>query len=135
MSSSSSNTKRTTPIPKLELLVGMFGLLLVLAAVGVLIFEATQGDQSPPDIELTVSGIFAGKNQFLVKVTAENQGGLPAARVMVHAELVENGQVIEDSETELDYLPPHSTREAGVFFSRDPRQGEVRLIAKGFDEL
>ena len=32
----------------------------------------------------------------------------------------------------MDYLPPGSEREGGLFFSRDPRRHEVRLRAKGY---
>jgi len=120
-------------IPLPEWIVGAIGLLVVVLAVGVLVYEAVGGDKTPPDVKLRVQSIAALRNGFLVKVEAENEGGKPAARVPVQAELVQAGQVSETAEVQLEYLPAHSSREAGVFFTQDPRQGEVRLRALGYE--
>ena len=40
--------------------------------------------------------------------------------------------VKEASEVTLDYLPPRSDREGGLFFAHDPRAGDLQLRAKGF---
>ena len=109
-------------------------MLLVAAVVAVLVFEAVSGDKSPPDVKLAVQTIVPLRNGHLVKVRAENEGGQPAARVAIVAELVQDAQVIETGETQFEYLPAHSTREAGVFFTRDPRRGELRLRARGYEE-
>lgn len=139
MSASSDSTSRAkkshaSEIPRVEWIVGGIGLLIVALAIGVLLHEAVAGDKSPPDVKLTVQAIEPLQNGFLVKVRAENEGGEPAARVAVKAELIEDAQVAEESETQFEYLPPHSSRDAGVFFTRDPRQGEVRLKALGYEE-
>ena len=34
----------------------------------------------------------------------------------------------------LDYLPPHSKRRGGLFFTRDPRQFELQARAFGYEE-
>lgn len=118
----------------MEWIVSLLGLAIVALAVTLLVYEAVAGDKSPPDVKLTVQEITQLKNGFLVKVRAFNEGGEPAARVAVKAELVEDAQVAEESETQFEYLPPHSSRDAGVFFKSDPRQGEVRLQALGYEE-
>lgn len=138
MSSSSQRKTRSgmnssSEIPTLEWVVGALGLLIVLAAVGVLIFEATVGDNSPPDVKLTVQSIVERPHGFLVKIRAENIGGEPAASVGISAELMEKEAVLETSSLEFDYLPAHSTRDAGIFFQRDPRDKQIRLQARGYE--
>jgi uncharacterized protein (TIGR02588 family) len=114
--------------------IGALGLAIVTAVLGVLIYEAVAGDKSPPEVRLTVQSIAAIQDGFLVKVRAENIGGEPAARVSIMAEVWEQSKVVESSETQFEHLPPHSFREAGVFFQRDPRPNEIRLRALGYEE-
>lgn len=133
-SNSADKKSHASEIPRLEWIVSLLGLALVVLAVTLLLYEAVAGDKSPPDIKLTVQAITPLKNGFLVKVRAFNEGGEPAARIAVKAELLEDAQVAEESETQFEYLPPHSSRDAGVFFKNDPLQGEVRLQALGYEE-
>jgi uncharacterized protein (TIGR02588 family) len=128
-------SKKDAPdIPPLEWVIGALGLAIVSAVLGVLIYEAVAGDKSPPEVRLTVQSIAAIQDGFLVKVRAENIGGEPAARVSITAEVWEQSKVVESSETQFEHLPPHSFREAGVFFQRDPRSNEIRLRALGYEE-
>jgi uncharacterized protein (TIGR02588 family) len=131
---SRASQSASADIPLLEWVLGALGLAIVMAVVGVLIYEAVAGDQSPPDVKLTVQSITPLQNGFLVKVRAENIGGEPAARVPITAEVWAQSKVLESSETQFEHLPPHSFREAGVFFQRDPRPNEIRLRALGYEE-
>ncbi|MDB6151354.1 MAG: hypothetical protein JWQ44_2802 [Chthoniobacter sp.] len=138
---SASSDSKTHPkkshmaeIPRMEWIISAVGLAIVVLAISVLIYEAVAGDKSPPDVKLTVETISPLRNGFLVKIRAENEGGEPAARVQVKAELLEEDKVLEESDTQFEYLPPHSSRDAGVFFTTDPNHGEVRLRAHGYEE-
>lgn len=133
-SNSGKKKSHAAEIPGVEWVFGGVGLLIVALAISVLLYEALAGDRSPPDVKLTVRAIEPIRNGFLVKVRAENEGGEPAARVAVKAELMQGAEVAEESETQFEYLPPHSFRDAGVFFTRDPREGQVRLKASGYEE-
>lgn len=130
----SFNKGAAADIPLLEWVIGVLGLAIVTTVVGVLIYEAVAGDKSPPEVKLTVQSIAPSKNGFLVKVRAENTGGEPAARVSIAAEVWEQTRILESSATQFEHLPPHSSREAGVFFQRDPRPNEIRLRALGYEE-
>ena len=121
-------------IPLLEWVIASGGLAIVIAVVGVLIYEAVAGDRSPPDVKLTVQFVAPLQNGFLVKIHAENIGAESAERVSVTTEVWEESKVVQSSETPLDHLPPHSFREAGVFFQRGPRPSEIRLRALGYEE-
>lgn len=131
-----SQPKKKAPsdIPLLEWVVGGLGLLIVTAVVSVLVYEAVAGDHSPPDVKLTVQSIAPLQNGFVVKIRAKNLGGEPAAQVSITAEVRDGSKVVESSETQFAHLPPHSHREAGVFFQADPRHHEIRLRASGYEE-
>jgi len=108
--------------------------MVVMSAIGVLIYEEVAGNKSPPDVKLSVEAITPLRNGYLVKVRAANEGGEPAARVPITVELRSEGEEVETREIQFEYLPAHSIRDAGVFFSADPRQGELRLEASGYEE-
>lgn len=131
-----SNGKKShvTDTPLAEWIVGAFGLMIVAAAIGILVYESAVGDKSPPDVKLTVQTIARQRNGYLVRLRANNEGGQPAARVTIKVELMDKEQVLEESETQLDYLPAHSIREAGVFFTREPRPADLRLRAVGYEK-
>jgi uncharacterized protein (TIGR02588 family) len=59
-------------------------------------------------------------------------GGQAAAEVLVEGELAGEAGPHETSEATIDYLPPDSEREGGLFFGRDPSRHELRLRAKGY---
>ena len=114
--------------------LGFLGLALTLGSVGFLLYEAAAGDNSPPDVSVRVEAVVPNRNGFLVRLRAVNEGGSTAAGLTVVGELVSGGQSVETSDTVIEYLPPHSEREAGLFFTRDPRGHELRLRAKGYEK-
>ncbi len=65
---------------------------------------------------------------------AVNNGGSTAEGLTIEGDLRNANAVVETSSTTLEYLPAHSTGEGGLFFSSDPRQHELRLRAKGYEE-
>ena len=130
----SSKNSAAPAIPLLEWAIAVAGLGIVIAVVCVLVYEAVAGDKSPPDVQLAVTSISPLKNGFLVKVRAENIGGEPATRVQITAELRDHSELLESSETQFEHLPPHSFREAGVFFQRDPRPYAIHLRALGYED-
>jgi uncharacterized protein (TIGR02588 family) len=53
----------------------------------------------------------------------------------VEGELRKGEEQIELSHTEIDYAPAHAEKRGGLFFSQDPRQGDLRVRALGYEEL
>jgi len=119
-------------IPPLEWLVAGIGALLVAGTIGYLVYQALWRDQTPPDVRLVALRVLALEHNHLVEFRAVNQGGEPAAQLLVEGELVGAEGPVESAEATLDYLPPGSHRDGGLFFSRDPREFELRLRAKGY---
>lgn len=120
--------------PLLEWIAGAVGLTLVLLTLGVIGHEALMGDSSPPSIAVAAREVHAVKGGWLLEIDVINEGGSPAAGVAVEGELAAAGQPPETAEATFDYVPDHSRRRGGLFFSHDPRTGPLTLRAKGFTE-
>lgn len=120
--------------PLLEWIAGAIGLALVLLTGGVIGQEALFGDPSPPAITVAAGQIHAVKGGWLVEIEAVNEGGSPAAQVAVEGELTLPGQPAQTAEASFDYVPDHSRRPGGLFFTHDPRTGQLTLRAKGYTE-
>lgn len=114
--------------------LGLLGFALSFGSVAFLLYEAAAGDASPPDVSVRVEAVAQNRNGYLVRFRAVNEGGSTAAGLTVEGELVSGGQVAETSDTVVEYLPPHSEREGGLFFTRDPRAHELRRRAKGYEK-
>lgn len=120
--------------PLVEWIAGALGLVLVLLTLGVIGHEALFGDPSPPSITVEAREVHAVKGGWLLEVEAINEGGSPAAGVAVEGELALAGRDPETAETTFDYVPDHSRRRGGLFFTQDPRTAPLTLRAKGFTE-
>ena len=114
--------------------IAVLGLVLVLGSIVFMLYEAVAGDTSPPDVTVHVDSIVPTRNGFLVKFRVVNDGGSTAEGLTVEGELRKGAEPLETSDTTIEYVPSHSEREGGLFFTFDPRQHEVRLRAKGYEK-
>jgi uncharacterized protein (TIGR02588 family) len=119
-------------IPTLEWIVGGAGALMVAALVGYLVFSALGRDETPPDVRFRVLETRQVGEVFLVRFEAKNEGSLAAAALTVEGKLEGYDGRVETGEATIDYLPPQSTREAGLVFRSNPALGHLTLTAKGF---
>jgi uncharacterized protein (TIGR02588 family) len=113
--------------------IGLLGLVLVLGSIGFALYEAAVGDSSPPDVRVEVESIAPTQNGFLVEFRLINEGGSTAAGLTVEGELRDTAGIVETSDTTVEYLPSHSERAGGLFFTLDPREYELQLRAKGYE--
>jgi uncharacterized protein (TIGR02588 family) len=113
--------------------IGLLGLVLVLGSIGFMLYEAAAGDSSPPDVMVDVQEILPIQNGFLVEFRVINEGGRTAAGLIVEGELRDGIEIVEASDTTIEYVPSHSEREGGLFFTQDPRQYELQLRATGYE--
>jgi uncharacterized protein (TIGR02588 family) len=128
------NQKERNAIPTWEWIVGGIGCVLVAAVVGFLVQEALFGNSQPPDIKLSVSSVIQTGNGYLIEITAENQGGKTAEGVVLGGELRSGAETVEQSHTTIEYLPPRSKKRAGLFFTRNPRDYELRVRPLGYED-
>jgi uncharacterized protein (TIGR02588 family) len=108
--------------------------VLVLGSIGFLTYQVVAGDDSPPDVLIRADAVLPVKTGYLVQIRALNQGGTTAAELRVEGTLRGEGGSVETSETVIDYVPAHSHRKGGLFFTQDPRQFTLQLRAKGYAE-
>ncbi len=97
------------------------GLLLVLASIGVLAYYAWAGQSDLPQPEVQVVAIEQQPAGWLVAIRVRNRAQATAAALRLTGRLREGADIVEEKELELQYLPGGSSREGGLFFSRDPR--------------
>ena len=114
--------------------IALLGLALVLGSIAFTLYEAAAGDSSPPDVTVRVDSILQTRNGFLVEFRAINEGGSTAEGLIVEGELRNGTESVETSNTTIEYVPSHSEREGGLYFTSDPRQYELRLRAKGYEK-
>ena len=114
--------------------IGLFGLVLVIGSIMFMLYEALKGDTSPPDVTVQLEAIQPTGSEFLVRFRAMNEGGSTAAGLTIEGTLMNGTESIETSNTTIEYLPSHSEREGGLFFTLDPRQYELQLRATGYEE-
>ena len=120
--------------PRLEWLTASFGLLVVLATLGLLSYQAFAVGESPPVIVNRVMAVRSVAGGYLVQLEVRNKGGETTASLTVEGTLKEGQRLIETSEATLDYVPGHSSREAGLFFSTNPEHYQLELRALGYQE-
>ena len=114
--------------------IGLLGLVLVLGSIAFMLYEAAMGDTSPPDVSVRVEAIESTGTGFLVTFRAVNEGGSTAAGLTVEGKLKNGAESVETSHTMVEYLPSHSEREGGLFFTLDPQQYDLQLRATGYEE-
>lgn len=119
-----------------EWVVAALGLLLVLGSVAFLLYDASTDPSRPPEPVVQVLEIQprTGQAGFLVRLRVDNASRSTAASLRIEGELKQGDEVLERSETEFQYLPGRSSREAGLFFTRDPRSLQLELSARSFQE-
>jgi len=119
--------------PIWEWIVAMIGLVLVVSAIGFMLYHAIKGNSSPPVISIGVESVIPTGDKFLVTFRAVNHGELTAAGLTVEGELRNGAQSVETSMATLNYVPSRSARRGGLFFVNDPRKFELKLRAKGYE--
>ena len=118
--------------PFWEWMVAGLGLVLVLSCLGYLLLQAMAGPPTPPDPRIEVVAVRAQGDRFLVELRVSNRGRATAEALKVAGELRQGDAVLEEADTEFQFLPGESARAGGLFFERDPRQFALRLRAVSF---
>ena len=111
------------------------GLLLVLASVGVLGYYAWAGESGDgPSPVVQVVAIEQQPAGWLVAVRVHNRALATAAALRLTGSLRQGSEVLEERKLELQYLPGGSSREGGLFFSRDPRLHSLEWAFESYEQ-
>jgi uncharacterized protein (TIGR02588 family) len=120
--------------PFWEWVVAAVGLALMLASLGYLVVHAVMDQAGSPVPMVTVTGIERQEGgAYLVSIRVQNQGRATAAGLKISGSLKRGAEVVEESETEVQYLAGGSSRAGGLFFTHDPRQFRLEVAAKGYE--
>jgi len=114
----------------LILVAAAIGLVLAVTVVGVILTEALQGEHTPPALTVHASRIQPFDGGYTVEFEVKNAGSRTASAVVIEGEL--NGS--EVAEASIDYVPARSAARGGLVFRSDPRDGALKLYAKGYVE-
>jgi len=117
-----------------EWVVAAIGLALVLATTGTLGWLAATGRDGGVEPVLQATAFERQGERWRVELHAYNAGSAPASGLRVVAQLHSGGEVVEEAEAEFQYLPGHSSREAAVFFQRNPRTAQLVLLPRGYEK-
>lgn len=120
--------------PFWEWVVAAAGLLLVLASIGVLAYHAWTGGSDRPQPQVQVVAIEQQPAGWLVAIRVRNRTQATAAALRLTGRLRQGADVVEESELELQYLPGGSSRDGGLFFSRDPRLHRLEWAFQSYEQ-
>jgi uncharacterized protein (TIGR02588 family) len=110
------------------------GMLFVVGSFAMLLRESFVAGRPVAEISIRVDEILPSAHGYLVSLKIENSGNATAAALGVEGVLIRGGTNVETSLVTVDYIAAGSARDAALFFSNDPRQGELTVRAKGYIE-
>ena len=121
-------------ISRWEWVTAITGLLLVLGAIGVMLWEGVARDDLPPAFDMQVDSTFTRADGFHVLFRAHNNGDVTAAEVRVRALLMRGDSAVQQEDVTFDYLPPRSTRRGAIIFPSRPPGTTIELRPLGYHQ-
>lgn len=117
-----------------EWVIAAVGLVLVVGVIATLSIEALRDTGRPPSITVDVLSTTSVEGGYVVELSVLNDGDETAADVTIVGQLTVGGDALEEHEMALDYVPPHSARRGGIFFSNDPTTGTLTFQPEGYQK-
>ncbi len=117
-------------IPKknaLEWAVFGVSLVLLIGLIAYIVRDAVADQGDPAQISVELGQPAAEGQRFRVPIQVTNAGDEAAEQVGIEVMLGD-----ETSQLTIDLLPSHSQEHGNVFFSNDPRSGELRHRVVGY---
>ncbi|PWG02048.1 hypothetical protein [Sphingosinicella humi] len=121
--------------PALEWIAAAIGLVLTLAILGAMAWEAWVGSGDRlPAIEARIERIVPAGTGYVAEIVLDNRSPSTAAAVEVEGELTKSDGTTATSTATIDYVPGASVRRAGLVFTDDPRRGRLEIRVLGYSE-
>ena len=117
----------------LEVLATWISGALVLAVVGVLLWDAVHPDR-PPALEATTGTPRVVGTRWHVPITVRNTGDVGVQEVDVAVALAGADTTVADVTIRIDWLPGRSERGVYAVFPVDPSRGKLTAEVQSFDE-
>jgi uncharacterized protein (TIGR02588 family) len=119
---------------RIEWAFAALGALVLVGLIAYLTYFALTKEETAPIVSVEALSVAPAEAGHLVRFRVRNQANGTAAGLQVIGELREGERTIEQREATIDYLPAYSSREGGLFFSRDPGQYQLVLSVGGYAE-
>jgi uncharacterized protein (TIGR02588 family) len=117
-----------------EWAIASVGAVAILSLIAFFIFQGMVEEKAPADVVIQQQPVVQVQGGYLVPIQMRNLGANTAEGLEVEGTLKGRaGNTIETSETTVEYLPPYSKVEGGLFFTKDPRQYNLELRPKGYE--
>jgi uncharacterized protein (TIGR02588 family) len=110
------------------------GMLFVLGSFTMLVRQSFLAGPAAAELGIQVDEIRPSAHGYLVSLRIRNSGNATAAALNVEGVLKRGATNVETSLVTIDYVAAGSERGATLFFSNDPRQGELTVRPKGYIE-
>lgn len=117
----------------LEWTVFAAGMVLVLSALGYLVYAGVSMGAEAPNIEVRLGAPEQRQFNFAVPVTVINHGDETAASLQIEVVMQKNGAE-QAGELDIPFLPRHATRGGWVTFDQDPRGAQLRARVLGYQK-
>lgn len=112
----------------IEKIVFVFGLFILLAIFGYLIYQATWKESGPPQLSVTSSrSLEMANNAYEVHVV--NTGKQTAVNASIKLSLYQNGKSVESSTLSFDYIPTNSRVKGWAVFTTKPNPEDSLVIS------
>lgn len=125
---------RSTDEPRLEWILGILGLVLLVAGVGYLTYRGLTDPSKPGAVVVTVLDVQPVGGAHIVKFSVRNEGSENLSQLHLTARLSDGDREIESAPAIIDYLPAHSEQRGGVYLRNDPRRHTLRIDPAGYME-
>ncbi len=118
--------------PALEWIAAAIGLVMTLALLGYVGWQAaSDSEEPPPQIVVATGATTPFRGGWVVEVEARNLSSSTASSVEVEGTLRAGGAETK-AKTTFGYVPGHSTRRGGLFLPEDPNAGSLEVRASGY---
>lgn len=118
--------------PLWEHAIATVAALLVAGLFGYLVWQVLTHKSTLPAVAFRTVAIEPQASGYLVRFEASNNGDVTASAVEIAGLLTRSGATVEEGHVVIDYLPGRSVARGGMWFTQDPRQGELILRALGY---
>ena len=129
-----SSNKAEADTARQTRVLAALGLIFVIASFGLMLREALTAGKRVAQLSIAVDEILPSAHGYLVSLVIENRGNATAAAVVVRGTLRRDGKDVETSELTVDYVPAGSRRDIALFFTNNPRQGNLGVRPLGYVE-
>ncbi|MGO4134412.1 TIGR02588 family protein [Rhizobium brockwellii] len=118
----------------IEWVTGVVSAVIVFGVIAWIGKDALVDRDSSPNLVGVVLQTEKREGAFQVLFEIRNDSSATASQVAVQGEIREQGAVLENVETVLDYVPGHSKAKGGLIFQQDPAGKTLTVRATSFDE-